>query len=360
MKIIPGVIVLFSCSIIGLSCTHAKQEAPKDTGAIPDSVIRNAETARVQMADEEGAIRLNGKIQANDAKQAKVFALVSGRIQSVHAEMGDYVHKGQVLAVLASTEAAGASNDLSLAESNVQLAKKGFETAKDLYDSKLATGQDFLNAKITYNNALAGRNKARQVASLTGGGKSATYTVIAPISGYIIEKNITNNSEVRQDNNTDLFAIADLSDVWVVANVYEADMNSIKMGDAVKVNTLASPDKFYTGNIDKIYNVLDPNTRTMKIRISMANPNNELKPEMFATIQVNVRSSGKELLIPAKAIVMDNSKNYVVTRKAGRMEVREINLIKRVDTNAYITGLSTGDEVVTSSQVFFYQALNTN
>jgi cobalt-zinc-cadmium efflux system membrane fusion protein len=308
---------------------------------------------------EDGFIKLNGKVEPNEAKQAKVFALVSGKIQSVNAELGDYVKKGQVLAVLKSTEVAGISNDLSSAESNVTMTKKALETSKEMYDAKLATEQDYLNAKITYDKAVSELNRASQVAAITGG-KSSSYTITSPISGFIIEKNITNNSEVRTDNNNDLFAIADLSNVWIMANVYEADLSSIHIGDPVKVNTLANPEKDYLGKIDKIYNMLDPVTRTMKVRITMDNPGNELKPEMFATIKVNGKASGKELTIPSRAIVMDNSKNYVVIRKDNKMEVREINLIKRVDSKAYISGLSLGDEVVVTSQLFLYEALSAN
>jgi len=360
MKSSLNTILIAITLVSGMSCTHEHAETPKEGAGIPDSVIRNVQTAPVVSSSEEDVIKLNGKIQADDAKQAKVFALVSGRIKSVNVEMGDYVHRGQVLAVMSSTEIAGFSSDLITSESNVQLAKKGLETAKDLYDSKLATEQDYLNARITYNNAVAARNKASQIASITGGGKAASYTITSPINGYIIEKNVTSNTEVRPDNNINLFAIADLSDVWVIANVYEADINNISIGDMVKVNTLSDPDKTYSGKIDKVYNVLDPATRTMKVRITMSNPNNELKPEMFATIQVKGKPSTPQLMIPANAIVMDNSRNYVIIRKNGKLLVKNINLINRVEGKAFITGLSEGDEVVTASQVFFYQALQSN
>lgn len=347
------------CALCCFSCTGNQSEPVKDSGAIPDSIIKKIQTVAVVSEDQSGSVKLNGKIQPNEARQTKVFALISGRIESISVELGDYVNKGQVLAVLKSTEVAGLSNDLSMAESNVTMAKKSLETTKELYDSKLATEQDYLTAKITYNKALSELNRATQVSAITGG-KNSSYIVKAPISGFIIEKNISNNSEVRPDNNTNLFAIADLSDVWIVANVYEADINSIHLGDAVTVNTLTNPAKDYSGKIDKIYNVLDPATRTMKVRISMNNPGNELKPEMFATATVKSRPSGKAFMIPSQAIVMDNSKNYVVVRKNNRLNIAEINLLKRVDNKAYITGLALGDEVVVNSQVFLYQALSSN
>ena len=342
-----------------VSCnTDSKEAVPENDNAVSDSIIRTVQTAPAEAEGESEVIKLNGKVQPDEALQAKVYALVSGKIKSVNAELGDYVKKGQQLAVIQSTEVAGFSNEVSLAESDVALTKKSLETQKDLYEGKLATEQDFINAKVAYNKALSELNRARQVSAISGG-KSSAYVVTAPLSGYIIEKNITNNSEVRNDNNTNLFAIADLSKVWVIANVYEADMNSIAMGEEVKVNTLVDPEKDYSGKIDKIYNVLDPSTRTMKVRISMDNANGELKPEMFATITVTGKtSSNKVLTIPSMSIVLDNSKNYVVVKDSNKLQVKEIEIVKRVDPKAFITGINAGEQVVTNSQVFLYQALN--
>lgn len=357
-KIIFSVSILFII-ISGFSCADKKQEVADALPVISDSIIENVQTAAAVMEADSNEIKLNGRIDADETKTARVYALVSGKIQTVKAGLGDYVRKGQVLAVLKSTEVANIANDLSLAESNVEMTHKNLQTTRDLYEGKLATEQDYINAKIGYNKALSDLNRSRQVSSITGG-SNATYTIKAPISGYIIEKNITGNSEVRQDNNSNLFTIADLSYVWITANVYEADIMNIHLGDAVIANTLASPDKNYVGKIDKIYDVIDPATRTMQIRISMRNENNELKPEMFATVKVNTHSVGKILTVPAEALVMDNSQYYVVVKKTGKLQVRKITLIKRNENKAYIKGLSAGDEVVTSSQVFVYQALTSN
>lgn len=339
------------------ACGSHEPEVPKDDPALSDSLIRNLETAKAKMEEPSESIKLNGKIQPDEGKQSKVFALVSGKIKSVQVELGDYVKQGQTLAVLQSTEVAGISNDVSIAESGVEMARKNMETQKSLFDGNLATQQDYLSAQIEYKKAQSELNKARQVASITGG-SNASYTLRAPISGYVIEKNLTANSEVRQDNSNSLFTIADLSNVWIIANVYESDIANIRLGDEVRVKTLANPEKEYLGKIDKVYNVLDPENRTMQVRISMPNANGELKPEMFATVRVSAKPTGAILSIPAKAIVMDNSKQYVVVKKGNKLEIREITLLRRIDDRAFISGLQEGEDVVTSSQVFIYDALN--
>ncbi len=344
--------LIFSCN-----STRETHVATK-VSAIPDSLILRVETATAIIEAVSDEIKLNGKVVPSEGRQAKVYALVSGKISNATRELGDYVQKGQTLAVLRSTEVASMTHDVALAESNVAIAKKNMESLDDLYKGDLATEKELIHAKLEYNKAVSELNKARQISAITGG-KSSSYVLAAPISGFIVEKNITNNSEVRQDNDTPLFTIADLSTVWVMAHVYERDINNIHIGDEVKVSTLSSPDKEYIGKIDKIYNVLNPSTRTMQVRISMSNANYELKPEMFATIKVHVKTPKRLLAIPYKAIVFEDSKLYVVVKKDDKtLERSAIRMIKKVGDKAFVEGLSEGEQVVTQSQVFLFQALN--
>lgn len=358
----PSFIYILPLAFVSMlsACGPHETAVKKDDPLISDSLYKHVETAAAQLEEPSEVIKLYGKVQPDESKQSKVYALVSGKIRNVQVEMGDYVKKGQVLATLESSEVAGISNDVSIAESSLEMAKKNLETQKSLFEGNLATQQDYLSAQIEYKKAQSELNRARQVANITGG-NSAAYTLKAPINGYVIEKNISGNSEVRQDNNNALFTIADLSSVWIIANVYESDIANIRLGDDVKVKTLASPDKEYPGKIDKVYNVLDPENRTMQVRISLPNANGDLKPEMFATVKVNAKSAtGAILSIPARAIVMDNSKNYVIVKKSTGLEIKEITLLRRINDRAFISGLQEGDLVVTSSQVFIYDALNLN
>jgi cobalt-zinc-cadmium efflux system membrane fusion protein len=341
-----------------ISCETHAVIAPKDNNPIPDSVARAAVVATAMEKNMIDEIKLNGKIIPNEAKQAKVYALISGRIKSVSVEQGDYVRKGQALAKLESTEVAGIANDVSVSELNLEIARKNVESTESLYKSNLATEKDLINARLEYEKAASGLTKAKRVASITGG-QNASYIISSPINGFVVEKNITGNSEVRQDNSTNLFTIADLSNVWIIANVYEADIPNVHLGDEVTVNTLSEPERNHLGRIDKMYDVLDPSTRTMKVRISMDNPTNDLKPEMFATITVKGRASGKMVCIPSEAVILSHSKRYVVVKKDDRqLQVREIQLVKRIGEDSFVAGVSAGEQVVTNSQVFLFEALS--
>lgn len=351
-------LILLSAISCAISCRQHEVVASKNDQPVPDSIINKTETATVEMDEIAESVKLNGKIIPNESKQAKVYALVSGKIKSLSVELGDYVKKGQTMAVLQSSEVAGVANDLSLAQSNADITKKNLESTESLYKSSLATEKELTSAKLEYNKASSELNRARQVSSITGG-DNATYLLKAPLSGNLIEKTITNNSEVRQDNNASLFTIADLSTVWVIASVYESDINKIHIGDNVIVNTLSAPEKNYTGRIDKIYDVLDPASRTMKVRISMSNPHNDLKPEMFATINVKGKTEGRMLSIPSRAVVLDDSRQYVVVKKNKQeLQIRPVTVMKRIGDKSFVTGVTEGEQVVTNSQVFLYEALN--
>jgi membrane fusion protein, heavy metal efflux system len=351
---LPLILVL----ALAVSCKQHPVIEAKDDKPVPDSIINSTQTAPAEMDDVAESVKLNGKVIPNESKQAKIYALVSGKIKSLSVELGDYVKQGQTLAILQSTEVAGVTNDLSTAQSNADITKKNLESTEELYKSNLATERDLTSAKLEYNKASSELKRATQVSSITGG-NDATYVLKAPISGIVIEKTITNNSEVRQDNSASLFTVADLSNVWVIASVYESDINKIHIGDNVIVNTLSAPEKNYTGRIDKIYDVLDPASRTMKVRISMSNPHNELKPEMFATINVKGKSEGRMMSIPSRAVVLDDSKQYVVVKKDKQhLMIKPVQVIKRIGDKSFVTGVNEGDQVVTNSEVFLYEALN--
>jgi cobalt-zinc-cadmium efflux system membrane fusion protein len=351
------VLVVAALYFLISSCGRHSADVANETPVV-EPLHQNLEIATAVMDAMSNEIKLNGKVVPNEGRQAKVYALVSGKISEATKELGDYVQKGQTLAVLRSTEVVNMSNDISLAEANVDMAKKNKESVEDLYKGDLATERELANARLEYSKAVAELKKAKQIAAITGG-KNASYVLTAPVSGFIIEKNITNNSEVRQDNDTPLFTIADLTSVWIMANVYERDINNIHLGDEVKVTTLSDPAKEYSGKIDKIYNVLNPGTRSMQVRISMRNETYTLKPEMFATIKVKAKTPGQNVTVPYKALVFENSKQYVVVKKSDEaLEKREIQLVKKRGEQAFIQGVETGEQVVTSSPVFLLSALN--
>jgi cobalt-zinc-cadmium efflux system membrane fusion protein len=343
-----------------LACVSCgkKHSANVSANVINDSILNSLPKTAVHSEEISRELKLNGRIVPDEAKQASVYALVSGRIGQVNVELGDYVSKGQTLAVLKSAEVAGVNNELALARSNLEIARKNRDTYKELYESNLTSEREFVTARAEYEKALSELQKAENVSAITGG-ENSTYTLVSPLNGYIIAKNITSNSEVRNDMAEPLFSIADLSVVWILADVFEVDIDRIRLGQSVSVCALSNPDRVYMGKIDKIYNVLDPETRTMKARVSLANPNSELKAGMFVSVKVNVKSSMTAVAVPSAALIFDDNKMYaIVIGSNSKPEIRPVREIFRNGDKCYVEGVEDGETVITGGQVFLFEALN--
>ena len=181
----------------------------------------------------------------------------------------------------------------------------------------------------------------------------------APESGYIVEKNITSGSFIRQDNNGSMFTISNMKDVWIWANVFESDISKVKVGYTAKVTTIAYPGKVFMGKVNEISSVLDPDNKVMKIKIALPNPDMLLKPEMFTNVVITNSENQQSVSVPSRAIVFDSSKNYVVVyNDRCDMKVREVSIIKTVDDVTYIaSGLKPGERVVSKNQLLLYDQI---
>jgi cobalt-zinc-cadmium efflux system membrane fusion protein len=349
-----------TATLLFSSCTrHDAASKPEDNKfKVTDSLLGSLLVDTVHQASAISQITLTGTIEPDENKVAKIYPMVSGITENVNVLLGDVVSKGQTLASMHSVEVAGYSKDLISAEADLRDTKRTLEATKDLYQSGLASGKDLEQAKSDYQKASAENSRAHSVMSINKSDKRG-YLIKAPISGYIVEKNITSNMQVRADNTENLFTIADLSSVYIIVNIYESDITSVQTGYPVQITTLAYPGKIFTGKIDKVYNMIDKDNKLMRARVKISNPGNLLKPQMFANVVVQAKSGENLPMINTRSIVLDNDRNYVVV-KEGKSQVRiqPITVSKRVEDRAYISaGLKPGDQIIASRQLFLYESL---
>ena len=160
--------------------------------------------------------------------------------------------------------------------------------------------------------------------------------------------------------NENIFDIAEISEVWALANINETDINQVKMGIDAAVTTLSYPDKVFKGKVDKIFNVIDPETKAMQARIKLQNPGFLLKPDMNANIKLSYSENETMIAIPSNAIVFDKSKNFVMIFKdRHNIETRQVEVYRVVGDTTYISsGLKENEKVITNNQLFIYRALN--
>ncbi|WP_210489191.1 efflux RND transporter periplasmic adaptor subunit [Rufibacter aurantiacus] len=314
------------------------------------------DTARLQQVTNQ--LQLAGRIALDEKKVFKVFPLVGGHVQTVKVELGDYVQKGQTLVVIRSGEIAEFEQQRIAAQSAQQLAQKNLDVAKDMLAAGLISEKELLAAQQEKKNADAEVQRLKQIYGIYSIGKGSEYVVKAPSAGFVVEKNINADMQIRSDNDTSIFTISSMNEIWVMANVFESDISKIKEGYAAEVTTLSYPDKVFKGKIDRIFNVLDPETRTMKVRVRLDNPDFSLKPEMFANIRLQYPDGKQLLAVPAQSIVFDQSKNYVmVYRKRCDVELREVQVYQTVGQTTYLqSGLQEGESVISKYPLLVYNA----
>ncbi|MGA0556575.1 efflux RND transporter periplasmic adaptor subunit [Larkinella sp. VNQ87] len=319
------------------------------------------DTARLLPVNNE--LNLTGKITFNQDKVVKVFPLVGGHIEEVKTDLGDYVKRGQTLAVIRSGDMADLEQQAISAKGQLAVARKNVQVTEDMSQAGLAAQKDLIAAREQMQAAQGEVNRVAERKSILGGSGSI-YVVKAPVDGFVVEKNASQGMELRSDDPENLFTISNLDQVWVLANVYESDLANIKEGYDASITTLSYPDRVFKGRIDKIFNVLDPESKTMKVRVTLLNRNVGpadflLKPEMFANVRVEYAGHDQRVGIPAKAIVFDKSRNFVVAvNSRNQPVVREVDLFKTIGDIAYLnSGLKPGDRVVKQNQLLIYNAL---
>ena len=364
MKVTIVTTAIFFSATILVSCKEKKEAEvdPAQKICITDSMERIIHIDYATTSNIEDALKLSGEISFSDSKVVKVFPFSSGKVLEVKVSQGDKVSKGKVLAVIKSVEVAGNYSDLSISNNDLTIAKKQLDNEESLFKNGIASEREYIEAKENYSKAVTAVQKLKEQISINGGGHTnvgGTYVITAPMAGYVVEKKISEGAFIRNDNADNMFTIVDISEVWVWANVYETDISKVKEGYTATVTTLAYPDKVFTGVIDKVSQILDPETKVMKIRVKLKNDNLQLKPEMFANITVQNKEGLQAINIPAASIISENGNNYVVVYHGKcDLKVQQLELLKISGERAYIkSGLQVGEKVISANQILLFKAL---
>lgn len=297
---------------------------------------------KVESKSVNSELRFYGNVQVNERRQAYVQTRFAGWIRKVYADAtGNFIGKGQPLFTIYSP-------DLVTTEQEYLLAKKNQQALQSSSVSGVSGGADSLFA--------AARQRLEQwevpkseIEKLDSTGKVISeLTFNSPVSGYITQKNVLPNMYVQPE--TMLYTIADLSDVWVLAQVFQSDAGKIKPGDSAEVTVDAYPGRVFNGRVDYILPQLDMNTRTLPVRLVFPNPGLKLRPGMY----VNVRAKlpmGRQLVIPASAAFHSGTKNLVfVYSGEGSIEPREVELGPQVGDELVVTkGIKAQEQIVTSA-----------
>lgn len=342
------------------SCTEKKMEEIAPTFAISDTMMAKCEFRSATLQEVRNEIRLFGKITADNNKIAQVYPIVGGNVLKINVELGDYVHQGDILAVVRSGEVAEFQKQKLNAVNDVAIMEKNLQVAKDLYAGKLNSEKDIVAAQSEVEKAKAELARINEIYSIYNLKSGSIYNITAPRSGFIVLKNINQNEQLRADKADVIFSIAEINKVWALANVNESDIGKVQVGYEADVQTLSFPDEVYHGKVDKIFNTIDPETKAMKIRVQIPNANFKLKPEMNATVNLRFAENKQLVTIPSSAVIFDKSKYWVmVFKNRYHIETRRVEVYRQLDDITYISsGIAEGEKVISKNGILIYDALN--
>ncbi len=351
--------------LLAVSCSDAGKAAPTKAEVTLEPGVYDVDhpelfkLVKAETRELPTVVRANGTVTPDVNLTIHVTSLASGRVVDLKVRLGDYVQKGQSLLVISSPDLASAVADYQKARADEALSRKALDRAQLLYSHGALAEKDLQVAQDTADKAEVDLQTAEQHVRVLGGDPdhpSPRVDLRAPIAGTIVEQNIAGFEGVKSlDNTPNLFTIADLSQVWVVCDVFENDLSQVHVGDSAEIELNAFPDRVFQGKVANILNVLDPNTRSAKVRIVLPNKDGDLRPGMFAVATFRSRKLQPRIVIPSAAVMRLQDKDWVF-RKEGPQRFRRVE-VHTVGATAdgmqeVRDGLKPGEEVIGNALQF--------
>jgi cobalt-zinc-cadmium efflux system membrane fusion protein len=351
--------------------TPAPAEAPSPPGTFR-ATAQQLKTLTIESVELHGFVSeelTEGKIAVNGDRATPVYSPYSGRVTRVIAALGDIVKQGAPLAKVDASEFVQAQNDLKSAAAQVKLARLSETRKHALYDAKGGSLQDWQQAQADLTAASTALSAVRNRLRILGksdaeidaleamGTMDPAATIVAPITGVVVDRQLGPGQYVQAAADTPVFTIADPSSVWLLANVREADSALVHPGQAVEVRVLAYPQRRFKARVSYVAALLDPVTHRLPVRADIDNPDGALKPEMFANFRILTGDVAQSPAVPAAAVVYEGSAAHVwVVTGEGLLAYRAIHIGRNdAGLTEVLDGLKPGERIVTKGSLFIDQ-----
>ncbi|MFL6427295.1 MAG: efflux RND transporter periplasmic adaptor subunit [Acidobacteriaceae bacterium] len=370
VAVLTFAIVLTACSsrdrehankMTSFSATASSSSIPQ-LFTIPQDQISHVQVVTVQPSTLTRTLRLTGAVAYNAFKTTPVITQVGGPVSRILVVPGQKVKIGQPMLDVSSPDYSQLLDAYLKAADSYRLAQRNYTRETDLYQHHAVAQRDLEQAESDRNQAQADLNAAEQgmkilgiknPADLAKTTSSAEIPVLAPIGGAVVER-LVSPGQVVQAGQTQAFTISDLSTVWVLANVYQADLAYVRSGDEVSVQTDAYPGTFH-GRISYVSPAVDPNTRTLQARIVVDNLGEKLKRDMYCTVTVTAGSISNAIAVPDSSVLRDeNNQPFVyVAVGANQFGRRDVEIGQNQNGQTQILkGISVGERVVGDGSLF--------
>lgn len=332
------------------------EKAPLSVSAAP-ALLERLRIGAIGSEEIRETLRVPGRIEVDEQRVARVGSSVVGRITRLDAVVGQRVRRGQVLAELSSTELSATQLEFLKALSRLQLAERSVQRAKQLVEADVIGQAELLRRENELAQAQADLSASRNQLAVLGMSDrsmarlgatravSSESTVVASIDGTVIERRAT-LGQVVQPADT-LFIVADLSSVWLVADVPEQDAGLLREGETVEAEVAALPGRVLRGTVTFVAATVNPDTRTVRVRMDLPNPDRDYKPAMLATVSIRGKPVRKRT-VPASAVVREDNQDYVfVATAADRFQLRRVALgAEHSGVRVLLGGLGEDDRIV--------------
>ncbi len=312
----------------------------------------------VEMRRTQSELSVNGVVAPDVNRNVPVNVLTSGRVTDLRVRLGDDVKKGQLLLTMTSPDMSSAISDYQKFQSAARLAKTQLERSQLLYSKGAIAQKEVQVAEDADQKARVDVSTSAERIKILGGDinrLSSLIEVRAPVSGTIIEQNVVAASGIKSlDNSPNLLTIADLSHVWVLCDVYENNLSQVHLGDRASIRLNAYPERKLEGRVSNIASLLDPATRSAKVRVDLPNPNRLMRPNMFATVVFVSQGTQSRITVPVSAILRLQDRDWVFVQQAPkRFRRTEVQAVPA--TAGYqeiLSGVRPGDMVAANALQF--------
>ena len=355
----PAAAIMLTLTLALAACSHGSDELAQPAPAViadhgrlqvPEkSPFRKQLVVQaVELRNAPHALVFPATIEADPSRTANVLPALAGKVIELKVGLGDHVTRGQLLAVIDSGDLAQAYADAQKARDALDLAKKGLDRANGVQKAGGNAVKDLEAAQSGYNQALAEFNRAQTRLAAVGGasGPARTRNVTAPVSGYVTALSVSPGVYVN-DPTAAMMTISNLDSVWITANVPESDVGLVAKGQPVDATLAAYPDEVFHGRVSFVSPVLQADTRRDMVRVSVANADGRLKPNMFANASFGIPQPA-ELFVPESALLMNNDSITVfVEVSPWTFERRTVELSYDETAGARVVkGLKAGERVI--------------
>lgn len=366
-------------SVLLASGLAACNDAPPPEPAIPQPILQGRQlrfpAGHPQLAligitpaapGHDISVDLPAKLVWNEERTQRIYPAFAGRVSAILADVGQTVKPGSTLAQLASPDFGMAQADTAKAHADEQLAQKTLKRQTELFEAGIVARKDLEQAQADTARATAESERAAARTRLYGAsaGVNQQLSVRATISGIVVERNLNPGQELRPDQSGPgipaLFVVSDPTSLWVQIDARESEAGTLGVGNRFELIIPALAGQKFEGKVTAASDFIDPNTRTIKVRGIVSNPDRRLKAEMLATARVQ-RQLGDGVIVPASAVLLRGNQQFVFVQvQPGVFESRQVQRIYEGANEAVISrGLAVGEQVVSANALLLGKQFRT-